>query len=287
LNILITGCGFFTNHFVARLLAEEEYERICIYSRDEFKHAKLRERFDNDKRLRFFIGDVRDKDRLRHAMQGGPHFQRMNHVVHGAALKRIETANYNPGELAKTNVIGTANVVDCCQECGVQKAVLLSTDKAFEPISAYGQSKALAESLFLAANGTGGPCSTRFMVTRYGNVAGSTGSVIPTWRSAEADGKTIRIVRDEVTRFWMNARQAVELVLLALNEDLPTDLVIPTLRAFTLRDLRNAMFPRPISWQQIDLPSYEKPHESLQVGQCSKDAERMSVDDLRRELANV
>jgi UDP-N-acetylglucosamine 4,6-dehydratase len=172
-SILITGgSGSFGTAFTRRLLEDKLAERICIFSRGEHRQAEMAKEFNNDPRLRFFIGDVRDRWRLARAMDG------CDVVVHAAALKRIETAHYNPSEVVLTNVHGAMNVIEAAKDVGVQKVVALSTDKAFQPISPYGQSKAIAESLFRAANGN----RTKFAVIRYGNVWKSAGSVVPTWQ---------------------------------------------------------------------------------------------------------
>jgi UDP-N-acetylglucosamine 4,6-dehydratase len=277
-SILITGCGYFTRHFVRQLLGEP-YERICIYSRDEWKQARLRAELHDNAALRWFIGDVRDVSRLKRATRG------VDVVVHGAALKRIETGAYNPDELVKTNVVGTMNVIEACLGNGVTHATLLSTDKAYQPVSPYGQSKALAESLFIASNDVGGARGTKFAVTRYGNVAGSTGSVIPIWREELKHGKTVHITDPEVTRFWMTPLEAVDMVLLAIRQQKQGLLLPGALPAFRLRDLSEAMGV--VAWLTSGLPSYEKQHENLSAELCSKDARRMSVEELKEELAHV
>ena len=280
-DVLVTGgTGFFGQHFVRRLLDDHLSDRICIYSRDEFKQFHMRERFQDDSRLRWFIGDVRDEARLSRAMRG------VLVVVHAAALKRIEVGFYNPSEMVKTNVLGTMNVVEACQDNRVRTAVLLSSDKAFQPISAYGQSKALAESIFLASNGTGGVLGTRFMVTRYGNVANSTGSVIPVWRAAMAAGKPVRVTDPEATRFWMYAHEAVDLVMAAIVAPANVrPLLIPTLPAYRLGDLCDAMAPmgRVIG----SLPAHEKMHESMDFYNSSDIAKRLTVDQLKEMLTHV
>lgn len=274
-SVLITGgTGFFGRHFVRRLFEDDDVERICIYSRDEFKQAQMREEFGDDSRLRFFVGDVRDRDRLARAFDG------VNVVVHAAALKRIETGHYNPGEMVKTNVQGTMNVIEAAMDKMVEKAIFLSSDKAFEPVSAYGQSKALAESLFLAANNTRGSHGPRFAVTRYGNVAGSTGSVIPRWRGMDG---AVPLTDPDATRFWMVADEAVDLVLDVI-EEMPEEVAIPELPAFRLGDLAEAMGR---DTRVTGLPAFEKKHESMCETMCSASAERMTVDELREALTHV
>jgi UDP-N-acetylglucosamine 4,6-dehydratase len=294
-SILVTGgTGFFGRHFVRRLLAIHPamtltdgrtsqllsnpayYSRICIYSRDEHKQAQMREEFANDKRLRFFIGDVRDGDRLARAMVG------VDDVVHAAALKRIEVGHYNPDEMVKTNVLGTMHVIEACFVAGVGRCVYLSSDKAYQPISAYGHSKALAESLVLAANGMFGEDGPRFAVTRYGNVAGSTGSVIPIWRTSTS---TLRITDPDCTRFWMTSDEAVDLVLKALDE-MPTRVLVPELPAYRLGDLAAVIAPNR-DWRLAGLGEYEKMHESMAEGITSDRARRLTREELQERLRSV
>ena len=175
MNILITGgSGSFGNAYINYLLSRATIkDRICIYSRDEWKQAQMRMAFNNDDRLRFFIGDVRDKDRLKTAME------KIDVVIHAAALKRVEVCEYDSVEVTKTNVIGAINVIEAAHDRGVKKVVALSTDKAVAPVNAYGASKLLAEKLFLAANHTYGEHGPHFCVVRYGNVWKSRGSVVP------------------------------------------------------------------------------------------------------------
>lgn len=206
-GVLITGgTGFLARGLVRRLLEEGE-ERICLYSRNEFAQARMREEFNDDRRLRWFIGDVRDQERLERAMQS------VESVIHAAALKRIEVGHYNPDEMLKTNVWGTTNVIEAARRAHVARVVFVSSDKAFQPVSPYGQTKALAESMVLAAN-TISPWGPKFSVCRYGNVAGSTGSVIPVWRELLArpdnTAKGVRITDPDCTRFWMSREEAVD-----------------------------------------------------------------------------
>jgi UDP-N-acetylglucosamine 4,6-dehydratase len=287
-SILITGgTGFFAKHFTKHLLSLSEYERICIYSRDEHKQASMLHEFGSDPRLRFFIGDVRDKTRLRRAMAG------CDVIVHAAALKRIETGFYNPDEMLKTNVHGTMNVIDAATDVHAEKVVYLSTDKAYQPVSPYGMSKAMAEALILSANTTHAS-PTKFAVTRYGNVAGSTGSVIPKWRELITShyfykikdflaDPQVPVTDPECTRFWMTADQAVQLVMQAI-EEMPTSPLIPELPAFRLKDLASAMNA---SMLVTGLPAGEKKHESMCFGNSSDTARRMSVEELKEALKHV
>lgn len=278
-SILITGgSGFFGQAFVRHLLGTTDASRICIYSRGEHRQATMREALGDNDRLRWFIGDVRDRDRLRRAMSG------VEVVVHAAALKRIEVGYYNPVEMVNTNVLGAINVVEAARTARVGKVVALSTDKAFQPVSAYGYSKALAESIFLAANDNHG---TLFAVTRYGNVAGSDGSIIPRWRELMRSGfAPFTITSGECTRFWMTQHEAVSLVCETIETMQGGDLVVPVLPAYQVRDLAMAMDPARETLE-IGLPDYEKLHESMDQNSCSKDARRMSVAELSEALKQV
>ena len=272
--MLITGgTGSFGQAFVRRVLEHSKSGRICIYSRDEYKQAVMRENF-NDDRLRFFIGDVRDEQRLKRAMQG------VTTVIHAAALKRIEVGFYNPDEMVKTNVLGTMNVIEASREAGVKTCVLLSTDKAYQPVSAYGQSKALAESLFLAASSQDRYRPTRFVVTRYGNVAHSAGSVIPKWREIINNNDEVLVTDPNCTRFYMTMDEAIDLVGDAIAGEDP--LYIPTLPAYRLGDLALAMGAKKINI--TGLPKYEKLHESMSDGNSSETANRLSVSMLQSLL---
>ena len=274
-SILITGgSGSFGQAFVADLLAASKYPRIIIYSRDELKQAFMMDRFD-DGRMRFFIGDVRDVTRLTRAMQG------VDIVVHAAALKRIEVGAYNPEEMVKTNVFGAMNVIEAATLACVKKVVFLSTDKAYQPISPYGQSKALAESLFLNANNQRAKGGPEFAVTRYGNVAGSAGSVIPKWLAADT---IVPVTDPECTRFWMSMNEAVSLVRRTISTMEGGELVIPVLPAFRLGDLAAAMG---LHTRVIGLGEFEKLHESLKEGASSEHARRMTIPEIQDRLAQL
>jgi len=279
-SVLVTGgSGAFGTAFARRLLNIPSVERVAIYSRGEFRQAVMARELDGldtQSKLRMLIGDVRDKDRLRRAMRG------VDTVVHAAALKRIETANYNPDELVRTNVVGTQNVIDAAMDAGVRAAVFLSTDKAYQPVSPYGHSKALAECMFLAANNMRGNQGPTFVSTRYGNVWRSTGSVVPMWESIlSSGGDTVPVTDPECTRFFMRMDEAVDLVLRAIDE-LPSDILIPTLPAYRLGDLAEAMDAK---MDVRGLPDYEKRHESMGPGNSSDKARRMTVAELRKALA--
>ena len=276
-SILITGgTGSFGQAFTERLLKDELASRICIYSRGEHDQAYMRRRLGEDKRLRFFIGDIRDLQRLGRAVSG------CHVIVHAAALKRIEVGFYNPEEMVKTNVIGAMNVVEAAQECGVEKVVALSTDKAFQPISPYGHSKALAEQVFLSSNNTGGQKGPRFAVTRYGNVFDSSGSVAPTWRQMLEDGEThVPMTDPECTRFFMWMDEAIDLVLHTIKTMKGGEINVPKLPAYRLGDLAAAFRAQTII---TGLPKWEKRHESMDANNCSENAPRLSTDELRIAL---
>lgn len=272
-SILVTGgTGTFGRAFVKAALRAHA-GRVCIYSRGEHAQALMRNTHD-DGRLRWFIGDVRDAARLERAMHG------CDCVVHAAALKRIEVCEYDPAEVVKTNVQGALNVIEAAMRTpGVSRVVGLSTDKACDPINAYGASKLLAEKIFLAANNARGATGPRFAVTRYGNVAGSTGSVIEIWQRAKAAGEVAKITDPEATRFWMTIEEAAKLVVDTLCAMRGGELAIPRhLPAYRLGDLAEAMG---VKTEVVGLPPHEKLHESMEPGLSSDKARRMSIDELR------
>lgn len=277
-QVLITGgTGFFGRHCVRELL-KRGASRVCILSRDEHKQAAMRAEFDNDDHLRFFIGDVRDVARLRRAFDG------VSLVIHAAAIKRVEVAEYDPGELIKTNVIGATNVVEAATDARVKRVVALSTDKACDPVNAYGASKLLAEKLFIAANNGRGKYGPLCSVVRYGNVWNSTGSVVPRWRDNLRTSKVVPVTSPECTRFFMRASEAVDLVLTTAEKMRGGELMIPDLPAYRLGDLAEAMGAR---MNIIGLDPREKLHESMRTGATSERARRMSVAELRVELAKL
>ncbi len=276
MNILITGAtGFFGRAFCR--VIDKVSERVVVYSRDEAKQASMRQEQDSE-RMRWMIGDVRDLQRLTRAMRG------IDVVVHAAALKRIEVGQYNPDEMVKTNVNGTMNVIEAAIANNVAKVVFLSTDKAYQPISPYGQSKALAESIILNANNITGKDATRFAAVRYGNVAGSTGSVIPIWKWRRDRGERGIITDPDCTRFWMRKEQAVAMVYSTILSMKGGELVIPDLAAYRLGDLAEAMG---VETDDVGLPAHEKKHESMDEERCSATARRMTVEELRVELGEI
>jgi UDP-N-acetylglucosamine 4,6-dehydratase/5-epimerase len=280
-SVLITGgSGAFGTAFVKYLLKLPAMHparptRIAIFSRGEHRQAAMARELGEDARLRFFIGDVRDRDRLRRAMED------IEVVIHAAALKRIEVGQYNPMEVLKTNILGTANVIEAATDAQVSRCVLVSSDKAFQPVSPYGTSKAFAESLFLAANNTHGNYGPRFAVVRYGNVWGSTGSVVPLWKSMLQTNDTVPVTDPECTRFYMRMEEAVSLVFLTAETMDGGEIKIPTLPAYRLGDLAEALGAK---MQIIGLPVWEKRHEAMGPGNASETARRMSVAELREVL---
>lgn len=296
-SVLITGgSGAFGTAFVKHLLVKQGGPlRIVIFSRGEHRQAELARELERlpgaSWRLRFFVGDVRDRDRLRRALED------IEVVIHAAALKRIEVGQYNPLEVMKTNIMGTANVIEAATDARVSRCVLLSSDKAYQPISPYGTSKAFAESLFLAANNTHGNYGPRFAVCRYGNIWGSTGSVVPLWRkiideqlilrpgTANCDVNAITqivpVTDPDCTRFYMTMAEAVDLVANTAATMVGGETKIPTLPAYRLGDLAEAMGAR---MNVLGLPSWEKRHEAMGPGNASETARRMSVSELREAL---
>jgi len=282
-SVLITGgSGAFGTACTKRLLTiDRGLNRIVVFSRGEHRQAEMFRELTSPEypaawRLRFFIGDVRDRDRLRRAMEG------IEVVIHAAALKRIEVGAYNPLEVKKTNIDGAANVIEAATDSDVGRVIALSSDKAFEPVSPYGTSKAFAESLFLAANNTRGNNGPIFAVVRYGNVWCSTGSVVPTWRKILETSDTVPVTDPECTRFFMTMDEAVSLVLDTAETMQGGEIAIPELPAYRLGDLAEAMGAK---MDVRGLPLYEKRHESMGAGNSSDQARRMSVDELRRALA--
>jgi len=278
-SVLITGAGSFASSFIKRLLNDSEYERVCVFSRGELNQMKLREKFDNDERLRFFLGDICSKDRLRIAMRG------IKDVVHSAALKDIAACHYNSTECVRINIGGTSNVIEAAAEAGVERMVTLSTDKAANPVSIYGTSKLAAEQITLAANHTYGEYGPRFTASRYGNCTGSARSVVPRWRAALATGGEIFLTDPRCTRFHMTQQEAVQLVLDALDHGPLDRPLIPVLPGYRLADLAEAMGIEDPTI--IGLPDYEKLNETMDGNNYSHFGKMLSVEELREILKSV
>lgn len=277
-SILVTGgTGSFGRAFVQFLLDSTKTERICVYSRGEHAQAALRDATKGDPRVRYMVGDVRDCARLTRACRG------IDTIIHAAALKRIETGAYNPDEMVKTNVLGTMNVIEAAITVGtVRNVVNLSSDKAFQPVSPYGQSKALGESLILAANGLYGRGGPKFACTRYGNIWNAQGSVVPKWLALTIAGQPCPMTDYDCTRYFMTINQAVQMVWELATTMKGGELIIPDwLPAYRLGDLGAVfanMFKSDI--QCTGLPAFEKLHESMSATLCSKDARRMTYEEL-------
>lgn len=253
--ILVTGgTGSFGRAFVKRLLKAHDPSKVIVFSRDEQKHYSMQIESSNP-RLRFFVGDVRDGNRLMRALDG------VDIVVHAAAMKHVPIAEYNPIEAIRTNVDGAANLVDACLERGVERLIALSTDKAVSPINLYGATKLCMEKLFIAANSYAGSRKTRFDLVRYGNVVGSKGSVVPLFLKQREQGE-LTVTEASMTRFWIGMDRAVDLVLLAMSEGLGGEVFIPKLPACTVSVLAEAIAPNASS-RQIGIRSGEKLHETL------------------------
>jgi UDP-N-acetylglucosamine 4,6-dehydratase len=255
-SILVTGgTGSFGKAFIAYALEHLNPRRIAVLSRDELKQFEMRAMFPDD-RMRWFIGDIRDKDRLLRAFHG------VDYIVHAAALKQVDTAEYNPFEYVKTNVLGSQNVIDAAIESGVKKVVALSTDKASSPINLYGATKLTADKLFVAANNYSKATGTALAVVRYGNVMGSRGSVIPLFKRLFAEGKPIPITDPTMTRFWITLPQAVEFVVDSFRHMNGGELYVPRIPSMRIMDLVEAVAPR-AETVTIGIRPGEKLHEEM------------------------
>ena len=268
-SVLITGgTGSFGRALTKRLL-KSNARRIAILSRDELKQFEMKNELRDD-RLRYFVGDIRDSSRLDIALHG------VDYVVHAAALKQVDTGEYNPMEFVKTNVVGSQNVIDACIRNNVKKIVALSTDKASSPINLYGATKLTADKLFSAANNYSQGYGTLFSVVRYGNVMGSRGSVIPLFRKLAKEGKPFPITDKRMTRFWITIDQAVDFVLESFEIMSGGELFVPKIPSMKIIDLAHAV-KNDFIYEEIGIRPGEKLHEEM-----------ISADDSRRtiELTN-
>lgn len=255
-SILITGgTGSFGHTFVPMTLAKCNPRRLVIYSRDEMKQWEMAKLYGNDPRVRFFIGDVRDKDRLSRALNG------IDFVVHAAATKIVPTAEYNPFECVKTNVIGAMNLIDACIDQGVKRVVALSTDKASSPANLYGATKLTSDKLFIAGNSYSGWSDTRFAVVRYGNVMGSRGSVIPFFISL-ADKGALPITDERMTRFMITLEQGVDLVWHAFDDMVGGEIYVKKIPSMKMTDVARAIAPN-ASHDIVGIRPGEKLHEQM------------------------
>ncbi len=256
-SILVTGgTGSFGKAFITEVLANHDPKRVVVFSRDELKQYEVRHLFDDDPRLRWFIGDIRDQHRLDRAMHG------VDHVVHAAALKQVDTAEYNPWEFVKTNVIGSQNVIEAAIDAGVKKVVALSTDKASSPINLYGATKLTADKLFITGNHYAAAYPTRFCVVRYGNVMGSRGSVIPFFRKLAEQGRSLPITDLRMTRFFITLPQAVKFVTDSFETMQGGELYVPRIPSMKITDLAQAVAPG-AEMHEIGLRPGEKLHEEM------------------------
>lgn len=259
-TILITGgTGSFGNHFVDYILKNYKPEKIIIYSRDEYKQFVMANKYkEYEDILRFFIGDVRDKERLKRALKN------VDYVVHAAAMKQVPACEYNPIEAVKTNINGAMNVVDAVLDSdSVKRVVALSTDKAVNPVNLYGGTKLVSDKLFIAANSYAGNRDLSFSVVRYGNVAGSRGSVIPFFKNIiDNGGKELPITDYRMTRFWIDLEQGVELVIKALQEAKGGETFISKIPSFKITDLAQAMLPG-CDMPEVGIREGEKLHEVM------------------------
>jgi UDP-N-acetylglucosamine 4,6-dehydratase len=266
-SVLITGgTGSLGKALIKFLMENTRVRRIAIYSRDELKQHNLRNEIGDDSRIRWFIGDIRDIERLKRALHG------VDFVIHTAALKQVDTGEYNPMEFIKTNVLGSQNVIDACIEAGVKKVVALSTDKASSPINLYGATKLTADKLFVAANNYSHSYGTTFCVVRYGNVMGSRGSVIPFWKALANEGKPLPITDLRMTRFWISIEQAVSFVMNSLEIMQGGELYVPRIPSMRITDLAAAVAPG-AELEEIGMRPGEKLHEEM-----------ISADDSRRTI---
>ena len=255
-TILVTGgTGSFGNTFVPMTLAKYNPKKVIIYSRDEMKQWEMAKLFRNDERIRYFIGDVRDRERLYRALDG------VDFVVHAAATKIVPTAEYNPFECVKTNITGAMNLIDACIDKGVKRVVALSTDKASSPVNLYGATKLVSDKLFVAGNSYSGGQETRFGVVRYGNVIGSRGSVIPFFMSISDKG-VLPITDPRMTRFMISLEQGVELVWHAFEDMQGGEIYVKKIPSMKVTDVATAVAAN-ATQEVIGIRPGEKLHEQM------------------------
>lgn len=255
-SILVTGgTGSFGHKFVPMTLAKYDPKKLVIFSRDEMKQWEMAKLYGNDPRVRFFIGDVRDKDRLHRALNG------IDYVVHAAATKIVPTAEYNPFECVKTNINGAMNLIDACIDQGVKRVVALSTDKASSPANLYGATKLASDKLFVAGNAYSGGSETRFAVVRYGNVMGSRGSVIPFFQSIAQQGK-LPITDVRMTRFMITLEQGVDLVWHAFEDMVGGEIYVKKIPSMNITDIAKAVAPE-ARHEVVGIRPGEKLHEQM------------------------
>lgn len=265
--ILVTGgTGSFGKKFIEVMLKEYQPKKLIVFSRDELKQHEMRLAGFDHPSLRYFIGDVRDRDRLHRALHG------VDIVVHAAALKQVPACEYNPMEAVKTNIIGTSNVIEAALDAGVQKVMALSTDKAVNPVNLYGATKLAAEKLTIQSNAYAGGTATRFSCVRYGNVVGSRGSVVPVFLKQRANGK-ITITDERMTRFWLSLEQGVRFVISCIEQMEGGEVFVPKIPSMKVIDLARAIAPE-AQIEIIGIRPGEKLHEVL----ISEDEARHTVE---------
>lgn len=266
-DVLITGgTGSLGKALTREILDNHDVRRLVIFSRDELKQLEMRRAFDDDPRLRFFIGDVRELKRLKRA------FHKVDFVIHAAALKQVDTAEYNPFEYIETNVKGSQNVIDASIDSGVKKVVALSTDKASSPINLYGATKLCADRLFISGNHYAASYDTRFCVVRYGNVSGSRGSIVPIWKALAERGESLPLTDSRMTRFWITLPQAVKFVLDSFEQMTGGELYVPRIPSIRITDLAKAVSST-AKVHEIGIRPGEKLHEEM-----------IAADDSRRTV---
>ncbi len=255
-SILITGgTGSFGTKFIPMTLKKFNPRRLVVYSRDEMKQWEMQRKYMDDERVRFFIGDVRDKERLRRALNG------IEYVVHAAATKIVHIAEYNPFECVKTNVNGAMNLIEACLDAKVKRAVALSTDKASNPVNLYGATKLASDKMFIAGNHYSGEQDTRFSVVRYGNVMGSRGSVIPLFLKEVKKG-IVPITDERMTRFMITLEQGVELVWHAFSDMVGGEIYVKKIPSMKVTDIAKTICPK-VEFDHIGIRPGEKLHEQM------------------------
>jgi UDP-N-acetylglucosamine 4,6-dehydratase/5-epimerase len=265
--VLVTGgTGSFGRKFVEMMLAEYHPAKLIVFSRDELKQHEMRVAGLDHSSLRYFIGDVRDVDRLRRAMHG------VDYVVHAAALKQVPACEYNPMEAIKTNILGSSNVVEAALDANVKKVLALSTDKAVNPINLYGATKLAAEKLMVQSNSYAGGMATRFSCVRYGNVVGSRGSVVPIFLQQKSAGK-LTLTDERMTRFWLTLEQGVRFVIHCLEKMHGGEVFVPKIPSMKIVDLAKAIAPG-VGLEVVGIRPGEKLHEVL----ISEDESRSTVE---------
>jgi UDP-N-acetylglucosamine 4,6-dehydratase len=265
--VLVTGgTGSFGRKFVRAALDRTGVRRLIVFSRDELKQYEMQQSFPGERRLRFFLGDVRDRERLYRALDG------IDAVVHAAALKQVPAAEYNPFEAVKTNIQGAQNVIDACIDSGVRRVVALSTDKASSPINLYGATKLVSDKLFVQGNTYAGSKGTRFSVVRYGNVVGSRGSVVPFFAERASSG-VLPITDERMTRFFITLGQGVDFVLSSLEQMVGGEIFVPKIPSMTITEVAKAIAPT-ARLEVVGIRPGEKLHEEM----ISQDDARRTID---------